>query len=455
MSYLVSVIVPVYNPGRYIEPCIDSLERQTMPAESFEVLFVDDGSTDDTPARLDELARGRRNARVIHQPNSGWPGKPRNVGIEAARGRYVQFLDQDDALGPEALDRMYAIGARNDADIVLGKVTSNFRGVPHRVFRHTVESCTVHDAPLIESLTPHKMFRRAFLIEYGIRYPEGKRRLEDQLFMVQTYLAAKAVSIVGDYPCYFYRKRSDGKNAGSARIEPGGYYANLREVLDGVVAGTEAGEFRDTLLRRFYRGEMLGRLSEPGMLNYPEKYREQLFAEVRRLAAERLLANVPAGLAAVHRLRATLVHQDRCSDLLAFAQAAKGVKARASLRSVSWDEGRLRIGLHTELVHADAAPVLITSRDGGYYLDARLTDAAGAEPVEVTADLPAATADVVIRHRDSGVEWYVPAELTGTLTPYRRSWGRTPAWFSVAPRNSTPALWPAGHRCPAVPGTSR
>ena len=93
MSVKVSVVVPVYNPGRYIEPCIESLLRQTLPPGEHEVVFVDDGSTDETPARLDELAASHSHVRVIHQENSGWPGKPRNVGVEASRGEYVQFVD--------------------------------------------------------------------------------------------------------------------------------------------------------------------------------------------------------------------------------------------------------------------------------------------------------------------------------------------------------------------------
>ncbi|MFL5757570.1 MAG: glycosyltransferase family 2 protein, partial [Chloroflexota bacterium] len=296
----VSVVVPVYNPGRAIEPCIASVLGQSLPRHDYEVLFVDDGSTDETPARLDELAAREPNVRVIHIPNSGWPGRPRNVGIEAARGDYVQFLDNDDALGPEALERLYAIGRRNDADIVIGKVAGNFaattasashalRGVPYVLFKRTRESCTIRDAPLIDSLTPHKMFRTAFLREHQIRFPEGRGTLEDQLFVVPAYFAAKVVSVLADYVCYLYRERADGRNAGSARIDPATYYGSLRSVLDVVIANTEPGEFRDRLLRRFFRVEMLGRLSEPMLPDAEPQFRVEVFEAIRELA----LALVP------------------------------------------------------------------------------------------------------------------------------------------------------------------
>ncbi|CAM5294176.1 Glycosyltransferase involved in cell wall biosynthesis OS=Streptomyces griseomycini OX=66895 GN=FHS37_005470 PE=4 SV=1 [Streptomyces griseomycini] len=85
MPVKVSVIVPVHNPGTYIEDCISSLQRQSLPPDEYEAIFVDDGSTDGNtgpgrPAR-------RRGPRDAGDPpgNSGWPGKPRNVGIAAAR----------------------------------------------------------------------------------------------------------------------------------------------------------------------------------------------------------------------------------------------------------------------------------------------------------------------------------------------------------------------------------
>src|SRR5215213_10627393 len=116
----VSVIVPVYNPAADIDDCIASLLDQSLPASDYEAIFVDDGSTDATPARLDELAAEHANVRVEHIPNSGWPGRPRNVGIELARGDFVYFVDHDDWLGREALERLYATATVDEADIVIG-----------------------------------------------------------------------------------------------------------------------------------------------------------------------------------------------------------------------------------------------------------------------------------------------------------------------------------------------
>ena len=124
MRPLISVVIPAHNPGRYIEPCIRSLLRQTLARTEFEVVFVDDGSTDGTGKRLDRLAREQPHVRVIHIPASGGPGRPRNVGLEAALGEYVQFLDADDELAPRALERLLRMARANRSDIVLGKFAS-------------------------------------------------------------------------------------------------------------------------------------------------------------------------------------------------------------------------------------------------------------------------------------------------------------------------------------------
>ncbi|MFF1835736.1 glycosyltransferase family 2 protein [Streptomyces sp. NPDC058231] len=412
MPVKVSVVIPVYNPGKYIDPCIDSLLRQTLPAREFEVLFVNDGSTDDTPDRLKRLAVEHPHFRVITIPNSGWPGKPRNIGVTEAKGEYVQFLDQDDHLASEALERLYDMGRRNGSDIVIGKVASNFRGVPHGVFKKNREKCTLRDAPLYDSLTPHKMFRTEFLRENGIAYPEGKRRLEDQLYMMQAYFPAQVVSILGNYTCYYYSKRDDGKNAGSARIVPSGYYGNLREVLDVVVSHTEPGEFRDRLLRRFYRVEMLGRLSEPAVLRYSPEFLDGMCDAIQPLARDFMGDGVHNGLGPLLRTRSAQLRADDREGLVRIARFAASVTAAARLETFAWQpDGRIAVTVSGRLVHEDGAPLRLVRRDGRYHLDPELTG----ESVDVTDDLAGYSAELTLRNRETAVEWPCPATFTTSV----------------------------------------
>lgn len=163
MSVKVSVVVPVYNPGPYIEDCISSLLRQSLPNDEYEAIFVDDGSTDGTPARLDEIAAEHPHMHVIHQEASGWSGKPRNVGIAASQGEFVMFVDNDDYLGDEALERMYDYGVANGADVIVGKMAGEGprraggavpQELPARVGRHRAADGQPHPAQDAPPLLP-------------------------------------------------------------------------------------------------------------------------------------------------------------------------------------------------------------------------------------------------------------------------------------------------------------
>ena len=409
----VTVVVPVYNPGPFIEPGIESLLRQSMSRDELEVIYVDDGSTDETPARLDALAAEHPHIRVFHEPNSGWAGRPRNVGIREARGEYVQFMDQDDALTPEALRRLHELATRNRSDIVIGKVASNFRPVPQFLFRHNVEACTIRDTSLISSLTPHKMFRTAFLREHGIEFPEGRRRLEDQLFMVRAYLAALTVSILADTVCYLYARRDDGGNAGNSKAEPAAYFGNLREVLDAVVDGTEPGPFRTELLGRFYRTGMIDRLAEPYYLVRAEAVRQELFREIRSLTLDYMGDDVEATLGTIRRLRSTLMRADREPGVLTLARRLRTLRAFGVLDSFEWKGARLRVEFHADLRHLpDGRPFELVRRDGRVLLDPALLDGVLDEPFEVLEPAPWGHLTCMLRERTTGEEWRVPATVT-------------------------------------------
>ena len=176
MAVKVSVVVPVYNPGDHIDDCIASVLRQSLPASEMEVVFVDDGSTDGTGERLDRLAAEHPDVvRVKHIENSGWPGRPRNVGMDAARGEFVYFVDNDDWIEDEALERLHATAARTGADIVIGKVVGHGKPVPNDLFRCNRDDARLDRDPLLTLLTPHKLFRRAFLAERKVANASSPR----------------------------------------------------------------------------------------------------------------------------------------------------------------------------------------------------------------------------------------------------------------------------------------
>jgi glycosyltransferase involved in cell wall biosynthesis len=213
----VSVIVPVYNPGSNMDDLVRSILNQSLPKDEYEAVFVDDGSTDGTGERLDALAEQFPFIKVRHIPNSGWPSRPRNVGTDMAQGEYVLYADNDDYLGLETLERMYERAVADRADVVVGKVVGHDKFVSRDLFAESRSNVTVAWEPLIRLLSPHKLFRRAFLDAHHIRFPEDTRRLEDHVFVMKAFFAAEdRISILADYPCYHWMLRPAKDNASFA-----------------------------------------------------------------------------------------------------------------------------------------------------------------------------------------------------------------------------------------------
>ena len=198
----ISAIIPVYNTALELPRCLDSALGQAF--EGLEVIAVDDGSTDGSPEVCARYAQRDARVRVLIVPHGG-AGAARNAGLNVARGAYVLFLDSDDALEDGALQALWEAAWAEKLDIVRccrrledargARVETRRARLPREVlagaafFREAVErgaySCHVGTG----------LFRRAFLAEAGIRFPEGIV-CEDELFMPEALLRARRVRYI-------------------------------------------------------------------------------------------------------------------------------------------------------------------------------------------------------------------------------------------------------------------
>ncbi|MER5453449.1 glycosyltransferase [Micromonospora sp. NPDC002389] len=405
----VSVVVPAYNVGGTIQTLVDSLLRQSMPATEFEVIFIDDGSTDDTGDRLDELAAAHPHIQVLHVENTGWPSRPRNLGVARARGEYVQFVDDDDWLADEALERLYAYAVRHDADIAIGKMVGHGRSVPRELFRVDRPHATLDDAPLIDSLTCHKMFRRAFLLKHDLRFPEDRRRLEDHHLVTRAYLLARRVSVLSGYTCYHHAKRADGGNLTATRLDPAEYFDSLRAVLDIVDAHVPPGPLRDRLHRRWLRNEMVARLRGKRLRDAPRDWADQVVDEVRRTIRERFAPGVAAALPALQRTVAGLAAEGRAEDLHRLAEWEAGVRAVVRLTGYELTGSTLVVTLTGQLRDGDG-PIAFSHADGRDLLVVPVEEIS-ADLLDCTKELRHGRLDVVARRAGDGVEFLLPVRF--------------------------------------------
>ncbi|MFJ9826764.1 glycosyltransferase family 2 protein [Streptomyces sp. NPDC101160] len=259
----VSIVIPVYNAMPYLRLTLQSIEQQTIGLDAIEVVAVDDGSSDGSGETLDAWAEAHPGVmKVIHQEASGGPSRPRNVGLDNATGTYVFFVDGDDSLGPEALERLVAMAEKNGSDTVLAKLIGVGRRVPKAVFAKNVDKVDLSKGDAYYTLMPFKLFRREMIEQHRIRFPEHMRISEDQHFVARAYLHSKVISIVGDYDCYYVVKRGDEGNITAGGIDFTIALEQADEMVALVTGLTEPGALRDHLIGRHVNVEMIRRFDQ-------------------------------------------------------------------------------------------------------------------------------------------------------------------------------------------------
>lgn len=209
----ISIIVPVYNVEHELSRCVDSILNQSYT--NIEVILVDDGSTDRCPSICDAFVMKDRRVRVIHKPNGGL-SSARNAGLREASGEWILYVDSDDYILNDSCERLIAVGAKYDCDIVSADAIREFNGgreymvhgfladgkcYPSRDFIiKTVKPCEWY-APAWLNL-----YKRSFLIENNLFFVEGLLH-EDMEMQPRVFLAAKTVAYCA-YPFYRYVDRA-------------------------------------------------------------------------------------------------------------------------------------------------------------------------------------------------------------------------------------------------------
>ncbi|WP_460065553.1 glycosyltransferase family 2 protein [Streptomyces sp. YKOK-I1] len=321
----VTVIIGAYEAMPYLVECLASVEAQTLDPERIEVVAVDDGSEDGTGDHLEEFAaRAPMRVTVIRQENSGGPSGPRNVGLERATGRYVFFLDADDRLGAEALERMVAMADRNGTDVCLGRVEGVNRKAPRSMWGRNQDRTDVFSSNIKFTLSAQKLFRRALLERHHMRFDESLWTGEDALFTMEAYLRADGVSIVADYTCYYLVGRDDGKHV----TKSGGYqlrFDSARALMGLLERMVPPGPKRDVLMVRPFQVTLLPQFG-PVFLRQDEDVRRTKFELAEPLMDAYWNEGVAQRLKVHERLRLQLVamrRPDLLVDVLEFMKAKR------------------------------------------------------------------------------------------------------------------------------------
>jgi len=208
MKPLISVIIPIYNASSSIGRCVNSVLEQTFT--DFELILVDDGSTDDSLFVCQNIALQDKRVVIIHQANQG-VSSARNYGIILSRGVWMTFVDADDYLNPQYLEKMLASSANNN-DIIVGgynkivtsenksRVCLEFPNV--QLIKKNPES-KLWDKLLLYGMPWGKLFRTSLIKINSIFFPIDFSLHEDHIFFFEVLLCSETVGFI-DYCGYNY-----------------------------------------------------------------------------------------------------------------------------------------------------------------------------------------------------------------------------------------------------------
>lgn len=217
MEHLVSVIVPIYNVERFLERCFESIIHQTY--KNFEIIAINDGSTDGSAALLDDWAIKDARIKAVHQNNIG-VAATRNAAMKLASGEYVLFVDSDDTIAPYGIERLVSKAVYNNLDIAYGagyriSITGKI-AIPTNKPLHLIDKVLTGPQYLEETIRSksynngvwNKLYKRSFLLENELWFKEGIV-YEDILWSPQVFLKAQRVQFIDvDFANIFVRHGS-------------------------------------------------------------------------------------------------------------------------------------------------------------------------------------------------------------------------------------------------------
>ena len=214
----ISIIIPVYNTEQYLPRCIDSILSQSFT--DYELLLIDDGSTDGSNALCDAYAEKDNRIRVFHKENGG-VSSARNLGLKEAKGEWICFVDSDDELQPAGLQTMVD-GISNEVDMVMAGIIDQNKAL--------LMMYPSADMPYM-GYPWGKLYKRNLVLERNISFNEHIRIKEDTLFVVEYLCGIQKQVCYISTPVYKYVKLPTGVMGGMNHFYNPSYLTSFDAVV--------------------------------------------------------------------------------------------------------------------------------------------------------------------------------------------------------------------------------
>ena len=223
MKINISIIIPVYNTGPYLKKCIDSVLNQTL--ENIEIIIINDASTDNSLSIIKEYEKKDSRIKVVSlsENTMGGAGIPSNIGILQAKGEYIGFVDSDDWLELEMFEILYKDAIIHDSDytfcdfMLFNEKTRKITPPNDKCHWDNLSATDKSSLLKISPVPWRKLYKRSFLMDNNLRFPEGDFFYEDTPFHFMVTLKAKRISFV-DISLYYHRvSRAEQTMSGKGR----------------------------------------------------------------------------------------------------------------------------------------------------------------------------------------------------------------------------------------------
>lgn len=213
----ISIIIPVYNTSKYLRKTFDSILSQTY--KEWELIAVDDGSTDESGSICDEYAKKEDRIKVVHKTNGG-VSSARNKGIEQANGRYISFVDADDYLEQDFLETMLHGIEQYAADLVCCRVAFDSKqGIRYQ--KASKISIFNQKESIVAMLLPNsfhgwpwnKMYKSSIIKENKLRFDENLKYCEDEVFVLQYIMYINKCTYIPDALYHYVQNEHSVNNS--------------------------------------------------------------------------------------------------------------------------------------------------------------------------------------------------------------------------------------------------
>lgn len=364
----ISVVVPTYNSNEEnLNRILESFYKQTMNQEEFEVIFVDDGSSEfQSYKRIKTRIADKPNYFAYRVSPSGWASRPRNKGTKMARGEYVFFSDDDDTIFPQALEKMYNFAKENDLDVVNPKVIRT-KGWSWgwEEYKENLVNAEKKGIKSMGPMTVPKLYRKEFLTENELYFSEGDRIWwEDVMFSCLVFSKNPKIGILADYPIYHWREQNRSASFGKDLEYKWSQLTNLALFFEKNLNQVD----RDTMVTHWYKSRVLG-VVRSNFHKKKEATQTIEFNNAKQWKDRFVNQDVINQLTTTDKILDKILELDNPALAYSLSESRAGITARSYVEDVSFEEDAILISTSIAITKDEEEKVKFSGKPGKVKID--------------------------------------------------------------------------------------